>query len=141
MGDSLFFHYSGHGAYAQDVRPDTDEADGQDETLVPMDYKSAGQIVDDDIFDMMVAPLPKGVRLTVITDCCHSGSVFDLPYSYVLDGDHDRPVEVDHRKMAMAAAMAAGMALLSSKSWLLANITWPCKMQLSKVMRRLPLLK
>lgn len=60
-----------------------------------------------------MAPLPKGVRLTVITDCCHSGSVFDLPYSYVLDGDHDRPVEVDHRKMAMAAAMAAGKALMA----------------------------
>jgi len=112
-GDSLFFHYSGHGAFAKDVRPETDEADGQDETLVPCDYKESGMIVDDDIFDMMVAPLPKGVRLTVITDCCHSGSVFDLPYSYVLDGDHDRPVEVDHRKMAMAAAMAAGKALMA----------------------------
>jgi hypothetical protein len=43
----------------QDVRPDTDEADGQDETLVPVDYQSAGMIVDDEIFDMLVAPLPK----------------------------------------------------------------------------------
>ena len=58
-GDSLFIHYSGHGAYAQDVRPDTDEADGQDETLVPCDYKTAGMIIDDEIFDIMVAPLPK----------------------------------------------------------------------------------
>jgi len=112
-GDSLFFHYSGHGAYAKDVKPDTDEADEQDETLVPCDYKTAGMIIDDDIFDMMIAPLPKGVRLTVITDCCHSGSVLDLPYSYVLDGQHDRPVEIDHRKIAMAAAMAAGKALMA----------------------------
>ena len=70
-------------------------------------------IIDDEIFDILVAPLPKGVRLTAITDCCHSGSVFDLPYSYVLDGEHEKAVEIDHRKMAMAAAMAAGKALLA----------------------------
>ncbi len=98
-GDSLFFHYSGHGATSKDVSPETDEADGQDETLVPLDYQSAGMIVDDEIFDMLVAPLPKGVRLTAVMDCCHSGSVFDLPYSYVLDGSRDLPVEVDNRKV------------------------------------------
>jgi metacaspase-1 len=80
-GDSLFFHYSGHGATQADVSPDTDEADGQDETIVPVDYQKAGMIVDDEIFDLLVAPLPKGVRLTAVMDCCHSGSVFDLPYT------------------------------------------------------------
>ncbi len=74
------------------MSPDTDEADGQDETLVPVvrgivrgwlirtsdlcmrfflpragqDYQTAGMIVDDEIFDILVRPLPKGVRLTAI---------------------------------------------------------------------------
>eukprot|EP00568_Trieres_chinensis_P013222 CAMPEP_0183315588 /NCGR_PEP_ID=MMETSP0160_2-20130417/52295_1 /TAXON_ID=2839 ORGANISM="Odontella Sinensis, Strain Grunow 1884" /NCGR_SAMPLE_ID=MMETSP0160_2 /ASSEMBLY_ACC=CAM_ASM_000250 /LENGTH=69 /DNA_ID=CAMNT_0025481189 /DNA_START=47 /DNA_END=253 /DNA_ORIENTATION=+ len=39
-GDSLFFHYSGHGGHVEDT--DGDEADGQDETLIPIDYESAG---------------------------------------------------------------------------------------------------
>ncbi len=112
-GDSLFIHYSGHGATSKDVSPNTDEADAQDETLVPVDYQTAGMIVDDDIFDMMVAPLPQGVRLTAIMDCCHSGSVFDLPYSYVLENGRDVATEVDNRKMAMAAAMAAGKAWMA----------------------------
>ena len=58
-GDSLFLHYSGHGAYSKDTRPDTDEADGQDETLVPLDYKESGMITDDELFDILVAPLPR----------------------------------------------------------------------------------
>ncbi len=112
-GDSLFFHYSGHGASQKDVRPDTDEADGMDETLVPADYDKSGMIVDDDIFDMLVAPLPRGVRLTAVMDCCHSGSVFDLPYTYLLDGSREVPLEVDNRKVMIAAALAAGKALMA----------------------------
>jgi len=57
------------------------EVDGQDETIIPIDYEKAGQIVDDDLHEILVAGLPKGVRLTAIMDCCHSGSVFDLPYT------------------------------------------------------------
>ena len=44
-GDYLFFHYSGHGG--QQADKDGDEADGKDETLVPLDYQTAGQITDD----------------------------------------------------------------------------------------------
>jgi metacaspase-1 len=80
-GDSLFFHYSGHGGGNADKTADTEEQDGQDETLVPVDYESAGQIVDDDLHAKLIATLPAGVRLTAIMDCCHSGSVFDLPYT------------------------------------------------------------
>ena len=41
-GDSLFMHYSGHGGRLVDQ--DGDEADGYDETMVPVDYGRAGQM-------------------------------------------------------------------------------------------------
>merc|ERR1719237_1263771 len=46
--DSLFFHYSGHGSQSTDY--DGDEVDGSDETICPVDYKDAGEIVDDDSY-------------------------------------------------------------------------------------------
>lgn len=65
-GDSLFVHYSGHGGSQRDTDPNTDEVDGMDETLIPVDYEKAGVIVDDDIHAILVAGLPQGVRLTAI---------------------------------------------------------------------------
>lgn len=79
-GDSFFVHYSGHGGSMPD--DDGDEKDGLDETMVPLDYQSAGQIRDDELFKWLVAPLPEGSELTVVMDCCHSGSIMDLPYIF-----------------------------------------------------------
>ena len=64
-----------------------DEEDGFDETLIPVDYQKAGHILDDDVHDVLVRGLPKGVKLTGIMDCCHSESIFDLPYVYTVKGD------------------------------------------------------
>lgn len=108
-GDSLFLHYSGHGGSVKDVSPDKDEVDGKDECLYPCDHETAGTIVDDDLHKLLVAGLPQGVRLTAIMDCCHSGSVFDLPYSYGVDAG-GVVAEKDNRKIMMQAAMAAGLA-------------------------------
>jgi len=83
-GDSLFFHFSGHGSQKKDK--DGDEVDGYDETILPVDYKSSGQIIDDEMNAIMVRPLPEGVRLTAIFDSCHSGTALDLPYVYADDG-------------------------------------------------------
>lgn len=79
-GDHLFVHYSGHGGQVKDR--DGDEDDGYDETLCPLDYPTAGQITDDELHALLVYPLPSKARLTFIADCCHSGSILDLPYVY-----------------------------------------------------------
>jgi len=84
-GDHLFFHYSGHGSQQNDR--DGDEMDGHDETLVPCDYQHHGMLSDDELRRVLVSNLPKGVRLTVILDCCHSGSALDLPYKATMQGD------------------------------------------------------
>ena len=78
--DSLFFHYSGHGSQKADS--DGDEVDGYDETIVPVDAKSAGQIVDDEMNAILVQQLPPGARLTAIFDSCHSATALDLPFVY-----------------------------------------------------------
>jgi len=82
--DSLFFHYSGHGGQTEDL--DGDEEDGYDEVIYPVDFRTAGHIVDDEMHRIMVGPLKPGVRLTAIFDSCHSGSALDLPYIYSTQG-------------------------------------------------------
>ncbi|KAI9707550.1 MAG: Ca(2+)-dependent cysteine protease [Candelina mexicana] len=82
--DSLFFHYSGHGGQTEDV--DGDEDDGYDEVIYPVDFRTAGHIVDDEMHRIMVQSLQPGVRLTAIFDSCHSGSALDLPYIYSTQG-------------------------------------------------------
>eukprot|EP00957_Ditylum_brightwellii_P143824 10959352-Ditylum_brightwellii.AAC.1 len=57
------------------------EEDGLNETILPMDYQK-GQITDDMIWSSVVYPLPSGVKLTVVMDCCHSGTGLDLPFDY-----------------------------------------------------------
>lgn len=79
-GDSLFFHYSGHGGEEKDL--DGDEIDGFDQCIYPVDFQQTGSIIDDIMHDIMVKPLPPGCRLTSIFDSCHSGSALDLPFTY-----------------------------------------------------------
>lgn len=83
-GDCVFLHYSGHGSKQKD--DDGDEEDGFDEVLVPLDFKTSGMIRDDDLFDLIIKPMPDGVHLVCLMDCCHSGSILDLPYSFKADG-------------------------------------------------------
>mmetsp|Transcript_17002 Transcript_17002/g.33223 ORF Transcript_17002/g.33223 Transcript_17002/m.33223 type:complete len:401 (+) Transcript_17002:754-1956(+) len=92
-GDSLFFHYSGHGGYVAD--DNGDEADGRDETIVPVDYQSAGQIRDDLIFKELVLPVDEGIMLSCLMDCCHSGTVLDLPYMIKASSELDSSAQME----------------------------------------------
>lgn len=76
--DSLFFHYSGHGAQQKDY--DGDEIDGQDEALIPLDHETEGKIIDDEINEILVRPLVHGAKLHAVVDACNSGTVFDLSF-------------------------------------------------------------
>ena len=71
-----------------------DEDDGYDETLFPVDFAKSGQILDDDLYKHFVCKLPAGVTATCLMDCCHSGTVLDLPYVFVADGKNDEMAEV-----------------------------------------------
>ncbi|KAL3515530.1 hypothetical protein ACH5RR_022432 [Cinchona calisaya] len=79
-GDSLVFYFSGHGLRQIDF--EGDETDGFDEAICPLDFETAGLIMDNDINKMIVDPLTEGVILHAIIDACHSGTVLDLPHVY-----------------------------------------------------------
>jgi metacaspase-1 len=79
-GDALFCHYSGHGCGIKD--DESEEQDGKDEALVPIDYLENGMVRDDELFDILIKPLPDNAHLFCVMDCCHSGSILDLPYVY-----------------------------------------------------------
>ncbi|KAJ4953676.1 hypothetical protein NE237_030508 [Protea cynaroides] len=84
-GDSLVFHYSGHGS--QQPNFSGDEVDGYDETICPLDYQTEGMILDDEINATIVRPLPSGATLHAIIDACHSGTVLDLPFLCKINRD------------------------------------------------------
>jgi len=71
-GDVVLVHFSGHGSNVPDN--DGDEADKRDEILCPSDLDWKKPLRDDwlrSTFDS----LRSNVSLTVITDCCHSGTI------------------------------------------------------------------
>lgn len=88
-GDAVFLHYSGHGTKLADESGDED--DGYDEALVPVDYQEVGMILDDDLFDILIAPLQDGVHMVSLMDCCHSGTILDLPYIFKPNQDGSMP--------------------------------------------------
>lgn len=67
-GDILFITYSGHGSQVNDVNGD--EVDGQDETWVLWDR----QLIDDELYALW-AQFEEGVRIIMLSDSCHSGTM------------------------------------------------------------------
>lgn len=74
----LYFHYSGHGSQIRDLSGD--ESDGMDEALVPIDYQESGMISDDELRGLLHC-MQETCKLTMVLDCCHSGSGVDLAYN------------------------------------------------------------
>ena len=67
-GDMLFISYSGHGASIPDKSGD--EEDGKDESWCLFD----GYLLDDELYALWTK-FEKGVRIMVVSDSCHSGTV------------------------------------------------------------------
>ncbi len=67
-GDFFLLTYSGHGGQVPDINGD--EPDGMDETWCLYD----GQLLDDELY-FELSKFAAGVRILVLSDSCHSGSV------------------------------------------------------------------
>jgi hypothetical protein len=68
-GDIFFLTYSGHGGQVPDANGEGEE-DSSDETWLAHDR----QIVDDELYELWTKFKP-GVRVIVLSDSCHSGTV------------------------------------------------------------------
>jgi len=71
-GDTVVITYSGHGTWVPDSNGD--EPDGRDEGLCPWDIGSGQVLLDDEIAPIFTNHAT-GVRVLLISDSCHSGSV------------------------------------------------------------------
>ena len=80
-GDTAFFMFSGHGTGTADFNGD--ETDGQDELIVPIDAVSMNTcILDDELNKLIRNTLKPGAKLVALFDCCFSGTMLDLRYTY-----------------------------------------------------------
>jgi len=80
-GDTAFFMFSGHGTGTADLNKD--ETDGQDELIVPIDAFSINTcILDDELNKLIRNTLKPGAKLVALFDCCFSGTMLDLRYTY-----------------------------------------------------------
>jgi hypothetical protein len=73
-----FFYYTGHGSLAADASGH--EGSGFDATLVCADSArsvagAVPDLLDDELHSLLAALAARGARVTVITDCCHSGGL------------------------------------------------------------------
>src|SRR5262249_30048718 len=74
--DFLFLTVSSHGSQVKDENGD--EPDGYDETWRFFD----GEIVDDEVFGLL-SQFAAGVRIFVLSDSCHSGTIISVPPALV----------------------------------------------------------
>lgn len=79
-GESVFFHYSGHGGLTLDISGD--EKTNYDSCIYPIDGGSVEMITDDELKVNLVNKIPKGCKCFAVLDCCHSGSALDLRYMF-----------------------------------------------------------
>ncbi len=75
-GDSVIITYSGHGTWVPDTSGD--EPDSRDEALCPYDIGSGNALLDDEIHQLFTQRAA-GVKIVLISDSCHSGSVIRWP--------------------------------------------------------------
>ncbi|CAJ2659090.1 unnamed protein product [Trifolium pratense] len=79
-GDVLFVHYSGHGTRLPAEIGEDDDT-GYDECIVPTDMN----LITDEDFRDFVKRVPKGCRITIVSDSCHSGGLIEAAKEQIGD--------------------------------------------------------
>ena len=74
--DFLFMYFSGHGSSVPDGN--RDEKDKRDEVFLTQDWQIS--YISDDLFNSLLKKF--NCRVCLMFDCCNSGTICDLKYSY-----------------------------------------------------------
>jgi hypothetical protein len=79
-GDEAWVHFSGHGTLMRDLNGD--EEGIYDCCFAPIDHNNRLFISDDVIRSNLVQRVPRGAKLYVVLDACHSATGADLRFKY-----------------------------------------------------------
>lgn len=75
-GDDVYIHYSGHGTLSPTTAEEYQEDFGSDAALVLFDRKNDVRYLRGiELAALLDEVVRKGLKLTVVLDCCHSGAV------------------------------------------------------------------
>jgi hypothetical protein len=106
-GDILLLTYSGHGSQVPDKNGD--EPDGKDETWCLYDR----MLIDDELYSLW-SQFQSGVRICVLSDSCHSGSVVRAQQTRELMGSSS--FNGEFRNLVMPAADRKVTRLVQKRS-------------------------
>jgi len=92
-GEELVFHFSGHGSQTRDLNQD--ESDGLEELIVVYDHSWDKPFVDDHLAAIFKNLKPEQ-NLTVLLDCCHSGSGTRMSNIQTVDRYLEPPLDIQY---------------------------------------------
>jgi Caspase domain len=90
---AVFFYYSGHGVQVPDTRGI--ESEGMAEAIVPYDFAKSELIKDYELFERFIQKLNAQTELFIFTDCCNSGTNFNLAYNGLARAYRANEVDAD----------------------------------------------
>lgn len=117
-GSQVYIHYSGHGGRAKTIYEDIKGPGEIDEGLVPTDIgTSEGQYLRDiELAHLLQELVKKGLAVTLVLDCCHSGgatrSIGDAGIRG-MDVEDDKPLQPSHQQVASTDQLQQTWAALT----------------------------
>jgi len=91
--EEIWLHYSGHGSQIQNQYFNLQNLE-KEQVIIPIDYLKNGCIVDDELFGII-----KNIKCKahLMFDCCHSGTVCDLPWKteYNIETDTINTIKIN----------------------------------------------
>lgn len=92
--DEIWIHYSGHGFYSTDNS--SDETDNKDELIVSVNENGQLYAILDDELHKIFSTYNKNTNIFMVFDCCNSGTIADLKYTYRLKKNDTKTIASDN---------------------------------------------
>jgi len=73
--EEIWFHYSGHGSQLKNQNSELRDI------IIPCNYEEEGIIKDTELFQW-IQKISTNCRMIMVFDCCHSGSICDMPWTF-----------------------------------------------------------